>query len=171
MKYSTVILLSLFTFIAYADNKPLDVSLADPAWNGKLVPAGQQCGKFGGKGATPLLSIRQIPEGANAVVMEYSDRSYQPMDNGGHGKIGFRIQPDSTTVNIPSVAGHQFDLPDDFFLIEAHQAPTWDKEGAYLPPCSGGKGNDYYVTVKAVKEVDGDIQEVLGEVEVALGKY
>ncbi|MCU7885549.1 MAG: hypothetical protein KZQ82_15265 [Candidatus Thiodiazotropha sp. (ex Lucinoma annulata)] len=171
MKYSAIILLTLFTFNVNADNKPLSVSLTDPAWDGKTVPVGQQCEKFGGKGITPLLTIQQIPEGASAIIMEYSDRTYQPMDHGGHGKFGYRIQPNSTAVNIPSVAGHTFNLPNNFFLIEAQRAPTWDKEGAYLPPCSGGKGNDYYVTVKAVMEVDGGIRKVLGEAELPLGKY
>jgi len=156
---------------AYSDSALLEVSLADPAWDGKEIPVGQQCQKFDGEGSTPILAVQHIPDGANAVVMEYSDRTYQPMDSGGHGKFGYRIPPGSSTVSIPSVTGHTFDLPDGFFLIEAQRAPTWDKEGAYLPPCSGGKGNDYYVTVKAVKEIDSKIREVLGEVEVALGKY
>ncbi len=171
MKYYSVILVSMLGFNAYADNKPLSVSLADPTWDGKTVPAGQHCGKFGGKGATPLLTIQQIPAGTNALITEYSDRTYKPMDNGGHGKFGYRISSNLTEVNIPSVAGHTFDLPENFYLIEAQRAPTWDKQGAYLPPCSGGKGNDYYVTVRAVKEVNGGIREVLGEVEVPLGKY
>ncbi len=171
MKYSAFILLSLLTLNTYADKQPMNVSLADVAWDGKRVPAGQQCDKFGGNGSTPLLAIQQIPAGANAIVMEYSDRSYQPMDQGGHGKFGYRIQPNSKIANIPSLAGHTFNLPAKFFLIEAQRAPAWDKEGAYLPPCSGGKGNDYYVTIKAVKEVDGGIREVLAEVEVSLGKY
>jgi hypothetical protein len=171
MKNSAIVLLILLTGNVYADNKPLSVTLANSAWDGKIIPAGQQCERFGGKGATPLLVIHQIPAGANAVVMEYSDRTYQPMDHGGHGKFGYRIQPNISTVSIPAVSGHTFDLPKGFFLIEAQRAPTWDKAGAYLPPCSGGKGNEYYVTVKTVKEVDGGIREVLRETEVLLGKY
>lgn len=93
------------------------------------------------------------------------------MDGGGHGKIGYRIPANASTVNIPSVTGHTFDLPKGFFLIEAQRAPKWDKVGAYLPPCSGGKGNDYYITVKAVKEVDGGIRRILGTVELPMGKY
>ncbi|MES9862455.1 MAG: type 1 glutamine amidotransferase domain-containing protein [Candidatus Thiodiazotropha sp. LLP2] len=64
-----------------------------------------------------------------------------------------------------------FDLPDNFFLIEAQRAPSWDMEGAYLPPCSGGKGNDYYVTIKAVSEINGGIRKILSEVELPLGQY
>jgi hypothetical protein len=171
MKKYTPILLILMSCNVYADNTPLNVSLANPAWDGKKIPVGQQCDKFGGKGATPMLAIHPIPVGTNAIVMEYSDRSYQPMDHGGHGKFGYRIQSNISTVNIPSVSGHTFELPKGFFLIEAQRAPTWDKAGAYLPPCSGGKGNEYYVTVKAVREVNGGIREVLREAKVVLGKY
>jgi hypothetical protein len=171
MKRITIILLTLLTGNTYADNIPLSVSMANPAWDGEKIPTGQQCDKFGGKGATPKLAIEQIPAGTNAIVMEYSDRTYQPMDHGGHGKFGYRIQPNISTVNIPEVSGHTFELPKGFFLIEAQRAPTWDKAGAYLPPCSGGKGNEYYVTVKAVKELNGGIREVLRESEVILGKY
>ncbi len=74
-------------------------------------------------------------------------------------------------IEVPPVRGHTFDLPVPFFLIEAQRAPLWDKAGAYLPPCSGGKGNEYYVTVRAVKEVNGGIREVLGQAEVSLGQY
>lgn len=171
MKYTAIIPLILLTANAYAEIKPLTASLADPTWDGKTVPAGQQCQKFGGKGSTPLISVNDIPEGANAIVMEYSDHTYQAMNHGGHGKFGYRIPTGSTTVTIPSMAGQTFDLPSGFFLIEAQRAPDWDKAGAYLPPCSGGSGNDYYVTVKAVKEVKGGIREVLAETEVPLGKY
>lgn len=171
MKTTALILLTLLAANTYADNMLLSVSLASSAWDSKKVPAGQQCEKFGGKGVTPVLTINHIPAGANAIVMEYSDRTYRAMDRGGHGKFGYRIKPRSSTVDIPSIAGHTFDLPKDFFLIEAQRAPTWDKAGAYLPPCSGGKGNNYYVTVKAVREVDGGIQEVFGETEVPLGIY
>jgi MFS superfamily sulfate permease-like transporter len=171
MKYAAIMLLSLLTGIGHAEVKSFSALLTDPVWNGKEIPANQQCEKFGGKGTTPRLSIQQIPAGANAIVMEYSDRTYQPMDLGGHGKFGYRIEANLSFVNIPSVTGHTFDLPQGFFLIQAQRAPTWDRAGAYLPPCSGGKGNDYYVTVKAVKEINGGIREVLGETEVRLGKY
>ena len=166
-----MVLLSLLTVNSYASSMSLSVSLADPAWDGKNVPVGQQCKKFGGEGSTPFLNVNQIPSGTNAIIMEYSDRTHRPMDCGGHGKFGYRILPGSSSVKVPSVAGHTFDLPQGFFLIEAHRAPRWDREGAYLSPCSGGKGNDYYVTVKAVKEVDDDVREVLAETEVLLGRY
>ncbi|MES9854460.1 MAG: hypothetical protein ABW170_21815 [Candidatus Thiodiazotropha sp. L084R] len=171
MRLTAFLILALVAANIYANPPSLSATITDPIWNGRQIPSGQQCNKFGGTGATPPLSISQIPAGANAIVMEYSDRTYQPMDHGGHGKIGFRIQSGTSTVAIPSVKGHTFDLPEDFFLIEAQKAPSWDKEGAYLPPCSGGKGNEYYVTIKAVSESNGGIRKILSEVELPLGQY
>jgi len=171
MKYFAIVGLSLLTSAVYADNNQFSAQLTNPAWNGKTVPTGQQCHKFGGHGATPQIAVNSIPAGTNAIVMEYSDRTYQPMDNGGHGKFGYRLQSNVSSVKIPSLAGHSFEMDEGFFLLEAQRAPSWDKAGAYLPPCSGGKGNEYYVTLKAVKELNGGIQAILGETVLDLGKY
>jgi hypothetical protein len=42
-----------------------------------------------------------------------------------------------------------------------------------MPPCSGGRGNAYYVTVKAVSEISEDYQDcnVLGMGRLELGNY
>ncbi|MBU2590745.1 MAG: hypothetical protein ABIJ24_02695 [Nitrospinota bacterium] len=147
------------------------ISLADAKWDGKKIPAGEQCSKFGGKASTPRLLITNIPAEANAIIMEYSDKDHKPMDNGGHGKIGYKIKPGISEVTIPSVPGHTFKLPKGFFLVTAHSNPKWDKAGAYMPPCSGGKGNRYYVTVKAVQVAEGKEAKVLAEGMIQLGKY
>lgn len=170
MKQILIAVITLFAATAHADGA-LKASFADAVWDGNKIPAGQQCARFGGKGATPAIKIEQIPEGANALVMEFSDQTYLPMNNGGHGKIAYRITSGSKQTTIPSVAGHSFDLPASFLLIEAQRAPTWDKPGAYLPPCSGGKGNTYTVTVKAVKEADGKIISKLAETTINMGRY
>lgn len=158
------------------DSKPghLTLSFADDAWDGKKIPRGQQCQRFGGKSpGTPRLSVKNIPAGANALVMEYSDLSYSPMNNGGHGKIGYRIAEGTSETVIPSVPGHTFDLPKDFFLVKAHASPSWDLAGAYLPPCSGGGGNTYQVKVKAVRQASPDAKdyELLASADLTLGKY
>ena len=76
----------------------LKVSFADAVWDGKKVPKGQQCSKFGGNGATPALNVENIPAGANAIIVEFNDRSYQPLSyDGGHGKIGYWIEEGSTS--------------------------------------------------------------------------
>jgi hypothetical protein len=134
------------------------------------VPEGQQCQKFGGQGKSPALAVSAIPSGASHLVLEFSDRTYKPMDNGGHGKVAYAIESGATSVTVPPVPGHTMELPAGFTLVEAQKAPTWDKAGAYLPPCSGGRGNSYYVTVMAVHK-QGDETHELGSAMVELGKY
>lgn len=150
----------------------IKVAFVNPQWDGKRVPDGQQCGKFGGNGATPELQISNIPSNANAIIMEYSDRDYGKMDHGGHGKIGYRLTPGTRQVTIPSLPGHSFELPDNFFLVSSHINPAWDRPGAYLPPCSGGQGNRYYVTVKVVYMAPkGEQSLLLGHANLNLGSY
>src|SRR5690606_10678861 len=71
----------------------LEVSFADAEWNGEAVPEGQHCSLQGGSGATPALEISGVPEGTTEIHVAYSDETYQPMNNGGHGTIGFTITP------------------------------------------------------------------------------
>jgi len=139
------------TYNVSEDVRQLSLGFTDPRWNGVTVPDGQQCLRFGGREpGTPEIEVGGIPATADALVVEYTDRSWGSV--GWHGKIGFNIEPGTTTFVIPSVPGHSFDLPEGFFLIAEHRAPHWDVAGAYLPPCSGagGLGNSYYATVKAI---------------------
>lgn len=151
----------------------LKLAFGDPAWDGKKIPQGQQCRKFGGKGSTPPLVVSNIPKQANAIIMEYSDRDWPPMNNGGHGIIGFNIAPGTKETKIPPLPGHSYDLPKGFFLVAEHMGPAWDKAGAYMPPCSGGRGNEFYVVVKAVRLAKpGDKSgKVLAMGELVLGVY
>lgn len=150
----------------------LEVSLADPLWDGKNVPKGQQCNRFSGQGQTPVLQVKNIPAEANAVILEFSDRDASHMDNGGHGMIGYKIKNNAGEVSVPSVKGHTFDLPQGFFLVSAHNNPSWDTAGAYMPPCSGGRGNRYYVTVKAVYDApEGQESKMLAKGQTNLGSY
>ena len=152
----------------------LEVAFVGAIWDGKTVPTGQQCQRFGGSNpSTPPLMIKGIPPGTNAIIMEYSDRSYPPMDDGGHGKIGYRIPENTKEISIPSVPGHSFNLPEGFFIVSPHKAPGWDKAGAYMPPCSGGRGNSYYVTVKAVYQSSSGKKDfkLIGQAVLELGTY
>jgi len=162
------------TSTAVSKSAKLEVSFVDSMWDGKTVPTGQQCQRFGGSNpSTPRLMIKGIPPGTNAVIMEYSDRSYPPMDDGGHGRIGFKMPENTKEIILPSVPGHSFDLPQGFFIVSPHQAPGWDKAGAYMPPCSGGRGNSYYVTVKAVYQPSNENKEfkLLRQAVLELGTY
>jgi len=149
----------------------LQVSLADPAWDGYAIPEGQQCKKFGGHGATPLLKVSGIPDEANAVIVAFSDRSWFLMDHGGHGMIGLWTGRLHNSIEIPVVAGESFDLPKGMFLEQAHQGGRGEP-GAYLPPCSGGRGNRYFAEVAAVYKGTGDEPtQLLASGEVFLGHY
>lgn len=144
-----------------------EVKFTDSAWNGKEIPAGQQCQKFGGDNPmTPKLMVLDIPAGSDALILEYSDRDSEKMNNGGHGIMKYSLTSPGMLTQIPSVPGHTFSLPARFTSIEAHRSPGWDTAGAYMPPCSGGKDHEYYLTVKAVK---GD--HVNAETVIEMGKY
>lgn len=150
---------------------PLQVSLADPSWSGFTIPEGQQCRKFGGNGATPRLLVSGIPEGANAVIVAFSDRSWFLMNHGGHGMIGLWTGYAHNRVEIPSVAGETFDLPSGIFIEQPHRGGRGEP-GAYLPPCSGGRGNRYVAEVMAVHKGTGDEPTwLLAEGEISMGRY
>lgn len=161
-------------YIPVANPTKLQISFADSDWNGKQVPTGQRCQRFGGSNpSTPRLMIKGIPPGTNVIIMEYSDMFWPPMNNGGHGKIGYKISENTKEIIIPSVPGHSFDLPEGFFIVSPHQEPEWDKAGAYMPPCSGGAGNSYYVIVNAVYQSTPESKEfkLLGHAALELGSY
>ena len=168
---SVIVLVALcFLAAAAVPAADLEVSFVDPAWNGEAVPEGEQCQKFGGKGRSPELRVMHIPADADLLTLDFDDQTFAAMDNGGHGRIGYQIEPGVGEVVIPRVDGHTMELPEKFLVIEAHRAPTWDKAGAYLPPCSGGRGNSYHITVRAVHQM-GEEQHVLAETGIAMGKY
>jgi hypothetical protein len=150
----------------------LRVDFADTAWDGKTIPKGQECSWAGGKGSSPVLTVSNIPAAANAIIVEFSDRTFKPNDLGGHGKIGIWLSKNQASATIPAVAGESFDLPEGMFIEEAHRSQR-GKPGAYLPPCSGGRGNEYYATVKAVYKPKSDKEEarLLGQAAIEMGKY
>lgn len=151
----------------------LRITFVDPAWDGRVIPADQQCRRDGGHGRTPALKVENIPPKANELLIEFSDKSFIPMDKGGHGIIGYRLTPGATEALIPAIPGHTFDLPAPFFVVSAHRRPAWDAPGAYLPPCSGGNGNYYYVTIKAIYASDQleQMPRMLGRGKLNLGRY
>lgn len=150
----------------------LQIQLTDPAWDGRSIPPGQHCRWAGGHGSTPPLRIDGIPQGANALIVEFSDHSWFPMDHGGHGSIGIRLQPGQRSASLPVIAGESFQLPAGLFLEHAHRGGRGEP-GAYLPPCSGGRGNHYYATVRAVYKPQRpeETPRLLAEESIELGKY
>lgn len=150
---------------------PLKVSFADASWDGKSVPSGQECSRYGGHGATPALVVSNIPAGANAIIVSFNDASYQPLStDGGHGKIGFWIDGGGTKT-LPSVPGGSDAMPEGAF-VEAKNRARGNTPG-YLPPCSGGRGNSYFADVMAVYKAKNESEpsKLLGEGRIELGKY
>jgi hypothetical protein len=170
------LLLSLPAFSA--DYKPaemmtqLQVSFVDSAWDGVTVPQGQECSWAGGEGSSPALHVNNIPAGANAIIVEFSDRTFKANDLGGHGKIGIWISQQQSSVIIPSVPAESHEVPQGMFIEEDHRS-TRGQPGAYLPPCSGGQGNEYYATIKAVYKAESDMEtsRLLGQAVIEMGKY
>ena len=72
---------------------------------------------------------------------------------------------------VPSFAGETLTLPEGFFLISKQKGGG--AAGAYLPPCSGGRSNKYYVTVRAVKleSEDGTSFKKLASEQLTMGYY
>lgn len=167
---STAILMGILAFPLSA--AALEATLADAEWNGQEVPEGQQCQRFGGQDPqSPRLHVEQIPAEADALVLEFSDRNVPPMDKGGHGTIAYRLNGETALI-VPSVPGHSDHLPERFFVVAPHKAPQWDLPGAYLPPCSGGRGNDYFIDIKAVTLNDAEeVQEVIASTSVKMATY
>lgn len=150
----------------------LDLAFADPAWNGKVIPKGQQCQEHGGNGASPSIKVKDIPVQANKLIIEFSDEAYAPCDNGGHGIVSYELKEGFKEVVVPSIPGQTFDLPDNFELIKEHCGKHLSmKRGAYIGPCPG-IGNHYYLIVKAVyKAPDKSKNMLLGKGRLEMGTY
>ena len=172
LKFLLCLLVSLFVFSApinagqnqiISKVAALELSFADANWDGKIIPEGQQCIEYGGNGASPRIQIKNIPSKANTLILEFSDATYPPCDNGGHGIVSYRISKGTTRVIIPSIKGQTFDLPEGFTLIKEHCGKDLGMQrGAYIGPCPGA-GNFYYVIIKAERVSKGKLKpELLG---------
>ncbi|MCP3876417.1 MAG: hypothetical protein GY699_25155 [Desulfobacteraceae bacterium] len=150
----------------------LDISFADTQWNGKIIPEGQQCLEYGGNGASPQIQIKNISSKANRLILEFSDATYTPCDNGGHGIISYQISKGTTKIIVPSIPGQTFDLPEGFTLVREHCGKDLGMQpGAYIGPCPG-IGNQYYVIVKAVYVSPKNSKpELLGRGRLNLGTF
>jgi hypothetical protein len=161
-------LLSLVGCTSYMPSKKADmkVSFADSKWDGVTVPKNEVCKWAGGNGATPTLKVSNLPNGTSKVLVLFSDFTYKPMDNGGHGQIGINVS-NETNIIIPSIKGETKIMPSNMFISKEHKGLKRGKAGAYLPPCSGGRGNSYYATIKALNSND----EVLKSQDIQMGKF
>lgn len=172
IKNALIVTLSLFIFGAACAEDALTVSLADPAWNGKKIPADQVCKKFGStQASSPMLTVEGIPAEADALVLSFNDETYGPMDKGGHGIVRLAINK-SATAQVPAVSGETDTLPTGMSVVTKHRGTGWSGTGgAYLPPCSGGRGNTYSIDVSAVKTSADGSSTSLGKGKIVMGKY
>lgn len=144
-----------------------NASFADPAWDGVAVPAGQHCPLQGGTGATPPLEVSGLPEGTSQINLSFNDETYEPMNNGGHGVLGFAVEAGATSASLPAVPGATEDLPEGVTLVTANKTSGGFLTPGYMPPCSGGAGNTYSVDVIAVDNAGAE----LASTRVTLGTY
>jgi phosphatidylethanolamine-binding protein (PEBP) family uncharacterized protein len=135
-------------------------------WDGKKVPAGQQCTLDGGKGKTPPFQVTGIPDGTVMLVVEYNDKSYSKLSSkGGHGTIGYPVKGSSGA--FPAVPGLSAKLPGGIRVIKNARGTGDYASAGYMPPCSGGKGNKYQADVKAVNAAG----KVIATTKMELGRY
>ncbi len=150
----------------------LDVAFTDANWTGHAVPTVGVCKRDGGESMSPPLVVRNIPSGATDIIIEFNDLSYLPLSSGGgHGSIRVPVAG-QTEVTIPAVPGETFNLPEGVFMEAAHNG-TVGGSGAYLGPCSGGRGNIYEADVKAVSKSTASSQpsQLLGLGSIGLGSH
>ena len=136
-------------------------------WDGKRVPAGQQCKLHGGNGSTPPMRVKGVPQGAVWIVAAFNDKSYKPLSrNGGHGTIAFPVK--GATTDLPAVPGMTNRLPKGAQVVAKAKSSEKYASAGYLPPCSGGKGNRYTVDLKAVDKQGKVLDELRN---VSIGRY
>jgi len=151
--------------VAGAAHAEMSVAL-DAPWTGKAVPDGQQCTLFGGNGSTPPMQVSNLPEGTASLIVEYDDKSYPPMaTDGGHGTLMYPVN--GAAAKLPAVPGLTDELPGGVKVVHAARGTGKYASKGYMPPCSGGKGNQYTATLKAVSS-DG---KVIEEKTITIGKY
>jgi len=161
--FSSVLALGLgFSSPVLADMK---ASLMAP-WGGPNIPAGQQCKLNGGNGSTPPIQVTGMPAGTVAVLVEYDDKSYQPLSTkGGHGTLIYPAK--GASANLPSVPGMTDRLPGGVRVHKKSRGTGQYASKGYLPPCSGGRGNKYTATLYAI---DGGGKKT-AKTQITIGKY
>ena len=166
-------------YVPVAQLEELTVEFVNLKWYKKVILEESTC-NAADYAETPSLMISNIPVGTNAIIMEYSDKSLPLMDNGGHGKIGYALPDGTKEITISSIPSNDSELPNGFWLVAKHRnAFDFAKEyPTYMPPCSGGKGNEglehkYSVTIKAVYHAPSKNEEsmLFAMEELYIGEY
>lgn len=161
---ATALLVLSGTAFAQAD---FSASFADPAWDGVTVPSGQHCPLQDGNGATPPINVSGIPAGTTQINLSFNDESFEAMNNGGHGVIGFAVDEGATEASLAAVPGATEELPEGVSIAVANKTSGNFLTPGYMPPCSGGRGNSYSVDVIAVDASGAE----LARQRLPMGKY
>ena len=152
----------------------LAVEFADPTWGGAALPDGMWCDRYpGSRAMSPPIAVRDVPVGANAILLDFNDEAVFFLDDGGgHGTIGFWVTPADVVV-LPSVPPGTLDVGEGAFVEHGPLVPFGLMGNGYLPPCSGGRGNLYTVDVLAVfkDEDDPGRNRLLARGYLELGRY
>ena len=167
---SKLTVMSLLVGVSLSGSDMLKASFADTdSWDGKIVPTDNVCSDFNMEaGSSPEIVLNNIPKNTTKIILSFSDETFAGMRDGGHGVVSYKINSGLKELTIPSFEGETFDLPENFKSVIAHRAAKYGKiEGAYLAPCSGGKGNTYSVLIEAVN----DNSSKLASTTLTLGKY
>lgn len=153
----------------------LNAKFANSNWDGKKVPKEGVCIYHEkSAGNSPAITISNLPLSTNKIVLSFSDKSNMTMDNGGHGVVSYKVTKSSKNITIPSFKSETYNLPVGFESIRGHNAVQYNRDpGAYLGPCSGGKGNSYSVLIEAIQEFKDDKKKslLLGKTNLSLGRY
>ncbi|MEA3290621.1 MAG: hypothetical protein U9Q04_10630 [Campylobacterota bacterium] len=153
----------------------IKAKFADAKWDGNRVPKDEICSDYNKNGGhSPKIMITNLPKDTNKIILSFNDESVQRMNHGGHGVVGYKVANSSTNVTIPSIKGETFNLPVNFTSENAHNGGQFGKTpGAYLPPCSGGRGNTYSVNIEAIQEFGSDEKKpmLLGDTKLKMGIY
>jgi hypothetical protein len=164
-----VLILCSFLAISSLMANDLKVEFSDSKWDGVNIPKDEVCSNYNIEaGSTPPLKISNIPENTDKIIFTYNDKTFTKMDNGGHGIVSYKVENNSKEIEVPALQGETFDLENGFEVVTAHTGTRFKKTpGAYLAPCSGGKGNTYTVNINAVDSSN----KSLSSTELVLGKF
>jgi len=153
----------------------LNAKFAESKWDGKSVPKDGVClDNDSNAGNSPSIIVGNLPTNTNKIVLSFSDKSNMSMDNGGHGVVAYRIKEGNSMATIPSFRSETYTLPTNFESVRGHSGAQWGKTpGAFLAPCSGGRGNSYSVMIEAIHDYEGDDKKslLLGKTNLKLGRY
>ena len=166
-KIGTILTLTTFSLMSLSAAN-LSATFADDIWKKSAVPKTEVCSNFNTKaGSTPSIILKNIPATTDKIMLTFSDETFKGMRDGGHGVISYAVPANSTSLTIPSVQGETFTLPKGFESVVKHRAEKYKKTpGAYLAPCSGGKGNTYSVVIKAMHK-----NQILDATSLTLGQF